>query len=428
MLSRSLPESNKAESTGAGSNGQSSALANPLVMRIAVCTVLLAVLGILITTDATVGTARYGTIAAKQLALLPLAAAAFALGYWVRPKGWKTLATAMMALGLILLGVVLFPGLAHTSRGASRWINLGGFTFHPMEYFKFAFIIFSAHMLSSIKANALTPSQGLSRLLLVFFLGAGLIALEPDVDAIIILVFMLVGMSLASGAFSFKTLMKLALAGIVVMGLFVVAAMNLRGTSWGSALSKDKYDVEQAKYAIASGGLAKLAPGSSVQKYYIPEPHNDFAFAILAEELGAVGAGLLILLYLGLVFAGLEISRRFHDQTFESTLAMGISLIVGAQVFLNMGVATGLIPVAGLPLPLVSYGFTAMFMNMFEFGILARLAHETVRMPVRRPQAVVASITTPRAASPPPPPLVTPAGTRASFFSSLPPRGPNRRG
>jgi len=349
---------------------------NPIFFRICLSVALLLCVGFLVVLDATLHTQKYGNLAGKEFLFFPLGILAFIIGLGVKPPIWRRSALFWLFTGLGLLGLVLVPGMSHTSRGASRWIDLGFFTLQPLEIFKLGFILFIARVLEAMKRGKMNPSRGQTLLLTTFIVAAGAIALEPDTDAILLLFLVLGLMVLVSGALRFKTLVIQGGLTIAITGILGITALGMRGSHWKNLLSDEQYGVQQARYAYASGGLLGKGLGESIQKYYIPEPHNDYAFAIVNEEMGILGGILVIGLYLLLLGSGVQVMEKWAKHPFPALLTAGITGLLGLQVLMNLGVSTTLLPVAGLPLPFLSYGGTALGMNCLEAGILGRLALE----------------------------------------------------
>ncbi len=337
---------------------------------------LLLCVGFLVVLDATLHTQKYGNLAVKQFLLFPLGILAFFIGLRVKPSIWRRSALLWLFMGLALLFLLLIPGVSHTSRGATRWIDLGFFTLQPLEIFKFGFILFTARVLEAMKMGKMNSSRGQTLLLATFMLAAVAIALQPDTDAIPLLLLLLGLMVLISGTLTFKTLITQGVLAIAITGIFSITALSLRGGHWINLFSDEQYAIQQARYAYVSGGLLGKGLGESIQKYYIPEPHNDYAFAIVNEEMGILGGILVMGLYILLLGSSVQVMEKWAKHPFPALLTAGIAGIIGFQVLMNLGVSTTLLPVAGLPLPFVSYGGTALGMNCLEAGVLGRLAVE----------------------------------------------------
>lgn len=284
-------------------------------------------------------------------------------------------------LGFILLIAVLIPGIGQVVNGSRRWINLGFMAFSPAELVKLCLIMFVAFGLSKSSHKLDSFRHGLLPYLVFMGLAAGLILLQPDLGTAIVLCGTIFIMFFAAGA-------KLVhLGGIAGMGLLgVVAAIILepyRMSRFLAFLDPEKdpqgtgYHIIQSLYAIGSGGLFGMGLGQSKQKFlYLPENHTDFIFAILGEELGFIGASLVVLLFIMFVWRGLKIAVTSPDP-FGSLLAAGITSGISLQALINMGVVTGSMPVTGVPLPFISYGGTSLLFTLMGIGIILNISKYT---------------------------------------------------
>lgn len=277
---------------------------------------------------------------------------------------------------LSLMVVLMFPD----ANGIRRWIPLGMFNLQPSEIAKFAIILFFAHWASKYYNKMQFARYSVLPGLIVFGTTALLLFFEPHYSGIVIIAMLTVLMLYIGGM---KT--KYLFIGFVLMvGVVLLLAMTggltyamSRMDGWGQALIYTNEDMWQTTwqtrnslYAIGSGGLWGLGLGQSRQKYlYLPEPQNDFIFAIVGEELGFFRSVLIILLFAALVFRGFVIASRAKSM-FERLLVLGISLQVGLQTILNILVVTDLMPNTGISLPFFSYGGTALVMQLVEMGIV----------------------------------------------------------
>lgn len=276
--------------------------------------------------------------------------------------------------------------------GARRWIRIAGINFQPSEFAKIGFILFFASLLSDVKEHGKMKTYKYGFIYpLVFMIpivGSILILQNHFSATFVIAVVTVVQMFIAGTKISHFLLT--GLAGIVVGGGALIAkngGLTLgtdfrsgRIQTWLDPFSDptgDGWQIIQSWYAIGSGGLFGVGLGNSKQKYlYLPEPHNDFIFSVLAEELGFVGCVFIILLFTIFVWRGVIISMRAKDN-FGCLIAIGIITMLGLQAMVNIAVVTGTIPVTGMPLPFFSYGGTSLIANLMAVGILLNISRTT---------------------------------------------------
>jgi len=287
----------------------------------------------------------------------------------------QKLAKPLLILSAFFLVLVVVVGSA--KGGAKRWISWGPINFQPSEFGKLAVIIMLADYLDR-KKSRLKYWSGLVPPLLIIGSICGLIALEPDLGTPIII--SMVGLSLIfiSGA-SVKHLLGVG-AGFLALVAGEIARKPYRLhrvkdfiASWGS-INSISYQLNQSMLALGAGGFfGKGLAQSQMKLLYLPEPHTDFIFPIIGEELGFIGTLFVIFLFLLFAWRGWKISRQSTDY-FGSLLALGITLLVAFQSLVNMAVACGLVPTKGLPLPFISFGGTALVFNMAGAGILLNIS------------------------------------------------------
>ena len=276
---------------------------------------------------------------------------------------------------LLLLGVLLF---GESVNGAKRWINIAGIQFQPSEIAKFTLILMFARLTKGFGRSAREFRYG------VLGFGVALLgilvplALEKHLSAIMLMGMVAVVMMYVAG-----THPKWLLAGAGVAVVFVIVYVSLMGyagdriTAW---LHPEKdpgdtgYQILQSLYAIGSGGLFGLGFGKSRQKYlYLPFQYNDYIFAIICEELGLIGALLIVALFAMLILRGYWIALRAPDR-FSTVLAAGLITLIAVQAILNLCVVTNLLPSTGIALPFFSYGGTALAVNLGEMGIVLSIS------------------------------------------------------
>ena len=310
-------------------------------------------------------------------------AAMFFIGK-INYQRFRGLAKPLLFVAIILLVLVLIPHnpLAITRNNATRWLGLPGTSlqFQPSEIAKVAVVIYFADSISKKKDKMLSFRYGILPYGILLLLLAGLVGLEPHLSgALLILgagaVMMLVGgihLGWVAGA------LGAAAAGLYVI-LFVIgyntSRIEMWRNPWLDAQNKG-YQLVQSLLSIGSGGLLGVGPGKSRQKFlYLPEEHNDFIFAIICEELGLIGATVIMLLFAALILRGYWIALHSRDR-FGSLLVVGITTLIGLQTFLNIGVVTGLLPTTGISLPFFSYGGTALSIQLAEMGIVLSVSRQ----------------------------------------------------
>lgn len=294
--------------------------------------------------------------------------------YWK----WRRLVPFMLLINFVLLLALFIPGLGVEVNEATRWISIGGFTLQPSEFSKLAIILFTAFYLSKKDVNINNFFQ--SSLIPLVVMGASffLILLQPDLGTAVALALVTVIVIFVAG---------IPLGQLVGLAFFSLPLLIYMALSepyrmrrifsfvdpWSDPLYSG-YHIIQSLYALGPGGLFGVGLGRSRQKlYYLPEPQNDFIFAIIGEELGFIGAVTVILLFIILIWRGLKTSIMAPDP-FGSLLAAGLISIVGAQALINIGVVTGSIPVTGINLPFISAGGSSLFFTMFAMGILMNIS------------------------------------------------------
>ncbi|EXX91692.1 stage V sporulation protein E [Paenibacillus darwinianus] len=295
-------------------------------------------------------------------------------GYWV----WRKTAMAGLLICFGLLLIVLIPGIGVVRGGARSWLGISSFGIQPSEFMKLAMVIFLARYLSDKQQAIMSFTKGLLPPLAIMGTAFGLIMLQPDLGTGAVMVGASLLVLYTSGA-RLAHLGSLAMVGAAgLVGLILAAPYRLQRITafldpWQDPLGAG-YQAIQSLYAIGPGGLIGLGLGMSRQKYnYLPEPQTDFIFSIVSEELGFIGGAAVILLFLVLVWRGLRTAILAPD-SFGSLLAVGIIGIVAVQVFINIGVVIGMLPVTGITLPLVSYGGSSLTLLLTALGILLNIS------------------------------------------------------
>lgn len=288
-------------------------------------------------------------------------------------KIYYRFALPILGVSALLLLVVLTP-LGVSVNGAQRWLGFGSFTFQPSEIAKFALVIFLAKSLPENKDVLQKFWGGFFVYLVIIGIIAGIILLEPHMSGAMIIVGVGVVMMFIAGAKLRHFAYMIGPAIAAVAGLIIVAPYRLkRFTTFLDPFSDmlgSGFQIVQSLYAIGSGGLFGLGLGQSRQKFlYLPEPQNDFIFSIICEELGFVGALLVVVLFVALIWKGIQIAVKAPD-TFSSMLVTGIISLIAVQVILNIAVVTSSMPATGIPLPFFSYGGTSLVILLSGMGVV----------------------------------------------------------
>lgn len=290
---------------------------------------------------------------------------------------------ALLALAFALLVLVLVPGIGKQVNGAQRWIPLGIFNLQVAESARLLIIAYVAAYLVARGERVRGSFMGLFIPLLVAGMAAVLMLMQPDFGSSAVLVATVMGMVFLAGANLRWIIVGGALATVAAIMLVYAEPYRVERLlgfkdPWADPFDKG-FQLTNALIAIGSGGWTGLGLGSSVQKlFYLPEAHTDFVFAVLAEELGLLGVLSVILLYGVLIWRGFVIGRWALEagQAFGAYLAWGITLWLGLQAYINMGVNMGALPTKGLTLPLMSYGGSSLMVVCVGLGLLMRVYHE----------------------------------------------------
>ncbi|MCI6605257.1 MAG: putative lipid II flippase FtsW [Clostridiales bacterium] len=291
---------------------------------------------------------------------------------------WRSVSFFILAAAIVFL--LLVPLIGIEENGAKRWIYLGFTSFQPSEVAKLGIVLTFASMISYYRERMQSFREGILPFVVILAVVCGLLVLEPHLSAIIIIL----GVSAAMLFLGGVKLRWFAL-GLGVVGVFVAVYLATKGyagdriQAWLHPFEDESdsgYQIVQSLYAIGSGGLMGLGLGRSRQKYlYLPEEHNDYIFPIVCEELGFVGAMVVLLLFLLLILRGYWIALHARDR-FGMLVVGGLTTLLALQVFLNIGVVTNLLPATGISLPFFSYGGTALLIQLFEMGVILSVSRQ----------------------------------------------------
>lgn len=290
-------------------------------------------------------------------------------------RNLKPYTRALFYICIIMLVLVFLPGIGVSHNGARRWINLGFMELQPSEIMKVSIVMFFAALIEDKKYDVKDIKYGLSRYFIWIGIVAGLLMFETHLSGTIVICGIALCVLIVAGA-NASLIVGGGIAAIGALWGFVAAFMPNRLARITSFLNPftdmqgTGYQTAQAIYAIGSGGIFGRGLGESVQKYsYIPEPYNDFIFAVICEELGLIGAIVIIGMFIGLIIRGIKIAAE-ADDVFGSLTVIGIMAHIAIQTILNIGVATASIPNTGVSLPFFSYGGTAIMILLAEMGIV----------------------------------------------------------
>jgi len=347
-------------------------------------TVTLVTFGFLIFISASLGLfaqgeVSFGSIAIRQFLLGIVAGFAFLWGVSHIPYTyWERFALPFFLLSLIVTTLVFVPGLGFTYNGATRWLDIFGVSFQPVELLKIGFVVIMAAWFSHAGDKVKTVLFGVIPLLIALGLVAGVLFAQPDTGSFLVIGLTAAAMFIAAGA-----------RWIHILGLGVLGAVGLSILVYIRPYLQDRlltfinpavdplgagYQIKQSLIAVGSGQWFGRGLGQSIQKFnYVPEPLGDSIFAVFAEEWGFVGAVILIGLFTALALRGYKIAVNCKD-TFGKLLVVGLVTTIAAQSFVNIGALIGVLPLTGLPLIFISQGGSALLMALISVGIILNVS------------------------------------------------------
>lgn len=320
---------------------------------------------------------NYAYVVKQVISLLFGLGAMFAT-YFIDYRFWKKNAFWMFIITLILLILVFVPGIGRSAGGAQRWIDIGGSWFQPSELVKLTFLIYLASWLDNRGERAQNFLVGFVPFIFLIMIVGSLIMLQPDLGTTSVIMLSAITVYFVAGANPSHMMIGAGFLTIVLTILIKSSAyrtqrllvfLNPSVDAQGAA-----YHINQALLAVGAGGLWGLGFGQSKQKYlYLPEAHTDSIFAIIAEELGFIRSGLVILAFLALAYLGFRIARNAPDR-FSRLLAVGITSWITIQALINIGAMLNLLPLTGVPLPFISYGGTSLIILLASIGIMLNIS------------------------------------------------------
>jgi cell division protein FtsW len=296
---------------------------------------------------------------------------------------WQRLAPALLIASFALLVLVLIPGLGHEVNGSRRWIRVGVLNFQPSEIARWLLLIYIAVFAVRHQTELRSTAQGFFKPLAVLLVAAGLLLLEPDFGAAVVLCMTGTAVLFVAGARLRDFLLVMAIGGAGLAMLALTSDYRLKRLiafldPWADPYNSG-FQLTQSLIAIGRGEWFGVGLGSSIQKlFYLPEAHTDFVFAVMAEEFGLLGVAIVVFAFLALVLRSLRLSRIAADagMPLHACIAAGFGVWLGLQAFINIGVNMGLLPTKGLTLPLLSYGRSSMLVTLAWIGVLLRVHHE----------------------------------------------------
>ena len=320
--------------------------------------------------------------------------AAAAVTFQVPMKAWERLAPWIFIAGVALLVLVLIPGIGRSVNGSRRWLSLFVINVQPSEFMKLAVVLYAASY-AVRRAAFLTALQPLKRTLVRGFLPlfavmvgvGGLLLVEPDFGAFVVIVAIAFSI-LFLGGLDWRLFLGLAFLLPVALGAILIAApyrlqrLTAFLDPWSDPLGKG-YQLSHSLIAFGRGEWFGVGLGSSVEKLlFLPEAHTDFLLAVVAEEVGFMGVALVIVLFIWLLFRAYAIGRQAArlERPFAALVAQGIGVWIGVQAFINIGVNVGVLPTKGLTLPLLSFGGSGIVANCVALAILMRIDFENRRL------------------------------------------------
>ena len=299
---------------------------------------------------------------------------------------WRGAARMLLIFSIFLLILVIIPHVGITQNRATRWLGIENvFTFQPSEIAKLAVIVYFADSISKKREKMLQWREGILPYVIILGVISILMLLEPHLSGTILIVGTGAIMMAVGGMQGW--LIGAGIGGVAAVAVLFVKLVESGVISYGASriamwhdpwldMSDDGYQMVQSLIAIGSGGLLGLGLGKGRQKFlYLPEEHNDFIFAVVCEELGLIGACVIMLIFAMLLLRGFWIALHARDR-FGTLLVVGVMTHLGLQVFLNIAVVSGLVPATGISLPFFSYGGTALALQLVEMGIVLSVSRQ----------------------------------------------------
>ena len=345
-----------------------------LLLAIGIATFISASLGVWAKNEKT-----FFSVLFSQLVLgLGLGTIGMYVCYKINYKFWRRYSFFIFLGSILITAAVFIPHLGWSHGGAQRWIQLGSFSFQPVEILKFGFIIYFATLLSAAKNRVQDFKVGILPFIIMLGLIAAILFKQPDTKSFILITVTGLGMLFLSGV-PMKYILGVGLAGIFLLStlVFFTPYLQARVKTFINPASDPQgssYQIQQSYIALGSGGIFGRGFGQSVQKFgYLPEPQGDSIFAVLGEELGFLGAFGTIFLYLLFALRGFRIANNSPD-LFGRLLVSGIVILITVQSFMHIASIIGVFPLTGVPLPFMSHGGTSLMIYLAAIGIILNVS------------------------------------------------------
>ncbi len=314
----------------------------------------------------------------KQMFFVVLGLGAMAMFARIPYYHLRKVAYLSILLSVSLLLLLLITQLGVSAGGATRWLNVGVFSFQVTEMVKVSLVLFLAHFLARKEEHIREFNRGFLIPMMTTAAIIGLVLLQPDFGTAVVLAMILILMLYLAGS---RILHLGALVAVLIpVGFMLVVYKGYRLERFLSFLdpwrdpANSGFHIIQSLISFGSGEMFGVGLGNSMQKlFYLPEPHTDFILSIIAEESGFIGVTIVVLLFAILIFKGFLISYKAPD-LFGSLLASGLTIIIALGASINMAAVTGLIPTKGLALPFLSYGGTSLIMSLTAVGVLLNIS------------------------------------------------------
>ena len=314
----------------------------------------------------------------KQLKFAGLGLFGMLVCRYIPYRLYRSMTYVIVAGALALLGIVLIKGMGHEAKGAIRWIQFSGIRFQPVEFARFALIVFMGYSLTKKQDDIESFSVGFMPHVLILLVFSVLILFQPDYGSVAIF-WMLAWLIMFAGRVRFSHLSLSALVFVLPAAVVLIFSSDYRLKRCLSFLDPWKYPKDEGYQVIhslmgfGSGGIWGKGFGQGYQKlFYLPDPHTDFIFSVIGEEGGLRWILIVMSLYLVILWRGLGIAKSKRD-FFGSLLALGITISIALQAVINMGVNLSLLPTKGLTLPFLSYGGSSLVINLALIGVLMNI-------------------------------------------------------
>ncbi|HSC23696.1 MAG TPA: putative lipid II flippase FtsW [Casimicrobiaceae bacterium] len=367
-------------------------------VSLAWCALILLALGLVMVYSASIAMAEASShtgyrawyFLARHALFLAFGLTAAFFAFQIPVKVWQRVAAWIFIAGAALLVLVLVPGIGKSVNGSKRWLSLVVFNIQPSEFMKLAAVLYAASyavrraaFLHAEQPLRQTLLRGFAPLSAVMVLIGGLLLLEPDFGAFVVILAIAFGILFVGGLdwrlfLGLAVLLPVALAAILIAAPYRVQRLTNFLDPWSDPLHKG-YQLSHSLIAFGRGEWLGVGLGASVEKLlYLPEAHTDFLLAVIAEELGFIGVVAVIVLFAWLLFRAYAIGRQAArlSRPFAALVAQGIGVWIGVQAFINMGVNMGVLPTKGLTLPLLSFGGSGIVANCISIAILLRIDWE----------------------------------------------------